>query len=57
MLLAEVVAATAMAALGILPAMDTGPGRAVIYAIHRWRRRRRSRRAATQCEPILCRAA
>jgi hypothetical protein len=41
MLLAELLALAIMTSLGTLIASDTGPGRAVIYAIQCRRRRRR----------------
>jgi hypothetical protein len=56
MLLAELVALAVMTALGTLLAPDTGPGRAVLYAIQRQRRHRRMRRFADRA-PIAPRRA
>jgi hypothetical protein len=57
MLLAELFAVLVMTALGALVAQDTGPGRAVIYAIQRRRRQRRLRRFADESSGAARRAA
>jgi len=43
MLLAELTAWAMMLAVSALCALDTGPGRAVLYAVARYRRHRRAR--------------
>ena len=45
MLLAEFIAGAVMLTAAALAALDTGAGRAVLYAIARYRRRRRALRA------------
>jgi hypothetical protein len=41
MLLAEFIAAAVMLTAGALGALDSGPGRAMLYTVARWRRQRR----------------
>ena len=45
MLLAEFIAGAVMLTATALGALDTKPGRAALYAVARYRRRRRARRA------------
>ena len=45
MLLAEFIASAVMLTATALGALDTGPGRAMLYAVARYRRRRRAPRA------------
>ena len=45
MLLAECIAGAVILTATALGALDTGPGRAVLYAVARYRRRRRALRA------------
>jgi len=45
MLLAEFIAGAVLLTMGTLGALDSGPARAVLYAVARWRRRRRALRA------------
>jgi hypothetical protein len=45
MLLAGLTAFATMMAATALCALDTGPGRAVLYAVARYRRHQRTRRA------------
>ena len=44
MLLAEFIAAAVMLTAGALGALDSGPGRAMLYTFARWRRQRRHAR-------------
>jgi 4-alpha-glucanotransferase len=53
MVLAELFATAVMTALFALLAMDTGPGRAVIYTIQRWRRLRRHRAVSRSGRHLL----
>jgi hypothetical protein len=45
MLLAECIASAVMLTAVVLGTLDTGPGRAMLYAVARYRRRRRAWRA------------
>jgi hypothetical protein len=44
MLLAEFIAGAVMLTAGGLGALDSGPGRAMLYTFARWRRQRRHAR-------------
>jgi hypothetical protein len=44
MLLAEFIAVAVMLTAGGLGALDSGPGRAMLYTVARWRRQRRHAR-------------